>query len=519
MGWLEGRFSDAGRAALLAVSVGLSFFCKLNGVPLFDVDEGAFSEATREMFVRGDFVSPYLNGEPRFDKPILVYWLQAASVWLLGIDELSFRLPSALSATLWVGAVYAFVRQFVDSRTALVSGMITATALGVSVIGKAATADALLNLLLAAAMLDLFRYYRERRRHLLYRVYFWIGLGALAKGPIAVLIPLVVSFAFFLSRGAFRAWLRAAFDPLGLLILTGVALPWYLLEYSREGDAFIAGFFLKHNLGRFSSPMQGHSGSLLYYGPVLLAMVLPYTALLLKTCARIREAWRDELNLYLWLWFLFVFVFFSLSGTKLPHYILYGCTPLFILMARYRADLRSRLWAFLPPLSFFLFLWSLPALAALLGTRVRDPELGEMLTGAGPAFGWHYPLFLGLVTLLTVAMTWDRRFPIHQKLLASGLVSVTVLNLLVLPAIGELQQAPIKQAALIARREGLRVVMWQLNAPSFSVYSGSITEKRAPRPGESVLTRCRLLPDLPPHDLLYRRAGIALARILPAGKG
>jgi 4-amino-4-deoxy-L-arabinose transferase-like glycosyltransferase len=45
--------------------------------PLFDVDEGAFSEATREMLESGDFGFTFLNGKPRFDKPILVYWLQA----------------------------------------------------------------------------------------------------------------------------------------------------------------------------------------------------------------------------------------------------------------------------------------------------------------------------------------------------------------------------------------------------------------------------------------------------------
>ena len=54
-------------------AVTVSLFLWLGHAPLFDVDEGAFSEATLEMFQRGDFLSTYLNGAPRYDKPILVY--------------------------------------------------------------------------------------------------------------------------------------------------------------------------------------------------------------------------------------------------------------------------------------------------------------------------------------------------------------------------------------------------------------------------------------------------------------
>src|SRR5260370_24168431 len=88
-----------------------SFFWMLGAAPLFDVDEGAFSQATLEMFQRGDFLSTYLNGEPRYDKPILIYWLQAASVALLAPRELPLRLPSALCATSWPSPPYPFLRR------------------------------------------------------------------------------------------------------------------------------------------------------------------------------------------------------------------------------------------------------------------------------------------------------------------------------------------------------------------------------------------------------------------------
>src|SRR5574339_1298090 len=116
---------------LTAVAVLASFFWMLGAAPLFDVDEGAFSQATLEMFQRGDFLSTYLNGLPRYDKPILVYWLQAASVALLGPTEWAFRLPSALCAALWALLTYLFARRHYGEERALFAAIVLATSLGV----------------------------------------------------------------------------------------------------------------------------------------------------------------------------------------------------------------------------------------------------------------------------------------------------------------------------------------------------------------------------------------------------
>ena len=96
---------------LAAITVAASFFWMLGAAPLFDVDEGAFSQATMEMFQRGDFLATYLNGEPRYDKPILVYWLQALGVIAFGPTEYAFRLPSAVCASAWALITFLFVRR------------------------------------------------------------------------------------------------------------------------------------------------------------------------------------------------------------------------------------------------------------------------------------------------------------------------------------------------------------------------------------------------------------------------
>ena len=118
----------------------------------------------------------------------------------------------------------------------------------------------------------------------------------------------------------------------------------------------------------------------MYYLPAILVLLLPYTGLFLRTLPGLRKLRHPRaapLDTFLWCWFLFVFVFFSLAGTKLPHYLLYGATPLFILMARGRDTLRSHVLAFTPPLLFLGLVAALPVLLEGLTPGIRNPYVRE----------------------------------------------------------------------------------------------------------------------------------------------
>lgn len=500
---------------LLAIAVWLAFFQNLGSAPLFDRDEGAFSEATREMVESGDYVSTTLNGEPRYDKPILTYYLQAAGVAVLGWDEWGVRIPSALAATLWVLVVWGFARRQWDETTGWVAGLLTATSLWVMVIGRAATADALLNLFLALTLFDLYRYWHQRRRAPLYRVFLWSALGFLTKGPVAVAIPLASAFLLALARGQLGRYVRAVFNPVGWAIFIAVAGPWYAAVYARDGQAFIDGFFLRHNLNRFADTMEGHGGILFYYVPVLLVIVLPHTSLLLKTLGRIGRSTRSDLELFLWLWFGFVFVFFSLSSTQLPHYLLYGATPLFLLMARYRENLKNRFLTLLPALLLTSLLFLLPEIWRLAEPMVRDAYTRAIMTVAPQAFGLGYRAWTGAGLAATLALLFIRRWAPWHRLLGAGIVTAAVVAFGLFPTYGRIQQGPTKEAAELARGEGWDVVMWRLDMPSFAFYYGDVTPLREPVPGEVVFTRVTRLEGLPmPTEVLFQEGGIVLARAL-----
>lgn len=503
---------------LLAAAVWLGLFYNLGAIPLFDVDEGAFGEATREMLVRGDYVSTWLNGQPRFDKPILIYWLQAASVRLFGLDEFALRLPSALAAMAWIAAIHTFTRHVVDRDTARAAAFIAATSAGVVVIGRGAIADALLNLFLALALFDVYRELVDPRPRWRRRAFFWIALGVLTKGPVALLVPAAASLLAFGLQRRMAAWWRAVRDPAGWLILLAVAGPWYALEYAARGDAFLAGFVMRHNVERFLVPLQGHAGSPFFYVPALLLLMLPYTGLLLAALPGIRRLRATPLDTLLWCWFLFVFGFFTLAGTKLPHYLLYGATPLFILMARRRHALRGRVAALWPALVLAGAVAALPFVLRLAAPGARNAYAREALARTdmfGPA--WHAQA-LALLACVVLLVLWPGRPAMGgpwPRLVAAALACSYAIGGLLLPAAAELQQGPVKRAALLARQAGWPVRSWRINVPSFSVYRGAVTPATStPRPGDVILTRSDALDGLPsPVRVLYREGGVLLARV------
>ncbi|KPK39183.1 MAG: hypothetical protein AMJ69_06400 [Gammaproteobacteria bacterium SG8_47] len=506
--WLE-------RDSWVVVAVLAAFFVNLGGVPLFDLDEGFFSASTMEMLQRGDFITTYVNGAPEFHKSILIYWLQALSVSIVGLNEWGLRLPSALAASAWVYAVLVFARPRLARGGGVAAAVMTATALAVMLIGRASTADALLNLWITLAMLDAWRHIERPQPTTLYRVYLWMGLGMLTKGPVAVAIPFVVTLFYYASVRDVGAWLRAVFNPIGWVVFLVVAAPWYVLIYLEHGQAFIDGFFLTHNVGRFTDTMEGHGGQLYYYLVALPFIVMPFTGPLLRAVARVGEVRQPGMERFLWLWFGFVFVVFSLSGTQLPHYMLYGTTPLLVLMARHGAGLRSRWLAFVPPLLLMTIFLFLPEIVAIAAEQERNVFIKAILSRADEALDIGYRIGIALALLCVLALALLRRLPPLRALLVVGVIQALAVALVVGPAVAEVQQGPIKRAGLMARTLQEPVVMWGLDMPSFTVYRQVVTPERAPQPGEVVVTRINRVERLGPHEILFNQGGIVLARVLP----
>ncbi|MDO9453888.1 MAG: glycosyltransferase family 39 protein [Stagnimonas sp.] len=502
-------------------------------VPLFDLDEGAFTAATREMFERGDFLMTYLDGAPRYDKPILIYWLQAASVSVFGWSEFALRLPSMLAASAWMWVVYRFVNEVSGSKE---KALFAAGSLALSpvpgLIGHAATADALLNLLLALTLLDLWRWFdriavipaqagNDKQRNdklLLLRVYLWIGLGLLTKGPVAVALPVMVVLPFALLTNRWRDALKAAFFIPGWLLALAVFLPWAVLLTLKDGGDFFKHFLLDHNVGRYSETMESHGGKLWYYVAALPLIVLPFAAWLPSVLKQVR-GWKTEpRTLYLLLWFGVVFVLFSTSKTQLPHYLLYGCTPLFVLFGLHAEAIKQRWVALLPATIFIALLCALPTLLPqFLPDAHHAYDRGIVETIIASVRPTYYMACIGAAVIVLLALIRPNITPAMAGLRGGLAVSLAVWCG-VLPLLAAGQQVPVQQAAAVSRQLGLPVVAYRITMPSFSVYRGSVTPHRTPVTGEIAFTRKDRIADLAketnrPQTVVFRSGGVALIRI------
>jgi 4-amino-4-deoxy-L-arabinose transferase-like glycosyltransferase len=464
------------------------------------------------MFARGDFLFTYLNDAPRFDKPILIYWLQAVGYLIFGPTEWAFRLPSATCGALWCYATWHFARHRFGPDVALGALAVAGTALGPMIIGRAATADALLNLLLALTLFDAWRHLEGGGRAPLLRSYLWMGLGVLAKGPIALIVPAAVTLLYCASRGQWRHWVKSVFDPVGWLILIVLVLPWYAYALSLHGQDFIDGFFLRHNVKRFTGTLEGHAGSVGYYVLMLPLLLLPWVGPLFASLAKLRADWQTGLRRFLWLWAAFVLVFFSLSGTKLPHYALYGATPLFLLIAAHLASLRRAPLHLLAPILLLGLFVALPfILDGLAAGEAGNAYYRAQLSRALEAASWpYYALTAAALTgCVVLAMRWRSAVP--ERLVGAAAVQAAAIVLAVSPFVGDVLQGPIKQAGLLARASGLPAVTWRFTAPSFSVYRQAVTPARAPEPGELALVRLDRKPG-EGFETLYEAGGVVLVK-------
>ena len=512
---------QSGDGFLLPLVV-LAFFWQLGTPALFDLDEGAFSAATWEMLQRGDFITTFLNGEPRFDKPILIYWLQALSVSAFGWHEWSLRLPSALAASAWVMATYYFAKPRFPQRNAMLAAVMVATSAMIVIIGRAAIADATLNLLIALTLFDIWRYWESPTSMRLFRVFLWLGLGFLCKGPVAVVIPFVTSGFLYLRHGQLRQWLKTVFNPFGLLMFLAVALPWYVLEYLAQGQAFIDGFFLKHNVSRFSSTMEGHGGHWWYYLIALPFIILPFSGLLgqlLHTPCFTGDGTKDaSFKQFLWFWFGFVLVFFSFSSTQLPHYMLYGITPLLLLLAQQCGANPNRWLAVLPALMMAVLLLFLPELLATVAGQNPNEYTQGLLLQAQQVTGTYYRVAAGIYCLALVLLLLWAKVENFWRLMGVALLQTLFLSSILLPIVAFIQQTPVKEAARFARHylTDASIVMDGINMPSFTVYREAITPHRPPQMGEYVFTQTGGIHPTANYQVVFKQGGVMLAKRVPA---
>ncbi len=364
----------------------LAFFQNLGNMGLLDETEPLFAEASRQMLVTGDWITPYFNEETRFDKPPLIYWLMAIFYQIVGVNEWGVRLPSAFSAFIlislgfytlsyyvqqtqgsavkdqaklgcifsvykpcfrtvilhplpWMGAVLmAFNPEILAWARIGVSDMLLTGCMGSTLLafflGYATRPDAISQSGFKEYPDLTFKQFNQRLNpsDVWYLAFYILAaLAVLTKGPVGIVLPLLIIGLFLIYVGKVRKVLQEMHPWRGGLIFLGITLPWYILVTLINGQSYINSFFGYHNFERFTSVVNHHAAPWYFYFIVVLVGFAPFSVYLPVAISSTkfwkRHYWQrqtriEQLQLFSIVWFAVIFLFFTLAVTKLPSYVL-----------------------------------------------------------------------------------------------------------------------------------------------------------------------------------------------------
>jgi len=307
---------------VLLVAAVLPYFLQLGASSIWDANEAYYVETPREMIERGDYINPSFNYEPRFNKPVLSYWIVAGLYNLFGVSVGVQRMAIAGFAMVMLAATFFIARAASPHRLTPL----------LAVVGLAAgprffmfSRRILVDMAISAMMLLILLFfllaerYPHRRRLFLLLMYVCVGLGVLTKGPIAAVLPALV-FLVYLAVHRELGRIREMMIPTGTIVALAIAAPWYVALYMEHGWTYITEFFIGENLGRYTETVGVQTRGLFFYVPVVFSDALPWSLCL---PAAVAAWWRakDRFRTLLLLWIAVSVLFFSFSQTKQDLYI------------------------------------------------------------------------------------------------------------------------------------------------------------------------------------------------------
>ncbi len=398
---------------LLLLALAVLWFSNIEYRKLIKPDEGRYAEIPREMVVSGDWVTPRLNDLKYFEKPPLQYWATAVAYELFGQHQWTSRLWAALTGFAGIVLVgFAGTRLF--GREA---GLYAAILLGGSALyvlmAHINTLDMGVTFFITLGIVGLLLAQQEgvearTRRNWMYLAWVGLALAVLSKGLMGVVLPGAALFLYSVAQRDITVWKRMHWG-VGLLLFLLVTAPWFYLVMKANPE-FFQKFFIYEHFTRFTTKQLGRYQPWYYFVPVLLFGMLPWTVLMFDTLLR---TWKDSHlaakvfnpERFLLVWAVFIYLFFSVSGSKLPSYLLPMFPALALLMGKQVAAMDGRrLFRLLAPMLPLMVIGL--ALAPLI-TRTADTPLQHQMYG-------EYSIWLiaaALVWLLGVvaALRWLRR--------------------------------------------------------------------------------------------------------------
>ncbi|WP_319228507.1 glycosyltransferase family 39 protein [Draconibacterium orientale] len=429
------------------------------GVSIYILDEAKNASCAREMLENGNILAPTFNGALRTDKPPLHYFFMFMSYTVFGVNPFGARFFSAIFGALTVLMTFRYTQKFSNTQTAFWTSIVLLASIHLSIQFHLAVPDPYLIFFMVWSHFAFFAAINCDNKREVFYMYFAMAMGTLAKGPVAILLPGLVFLLFLVFSRNLKWKTIAKLKPLtGALLVLLLVLPWYILNGIETDWEWTRGFFLKHNINRFSDSMEGHGGSFLITLLFILAGMFPFSVYLPQAILSGFKQRKNPFILFNLVAGITIVVFFSISQTKLPNYTVPSYPFLAVLTAFF---IGNKTVVFKNLKVGFFVLLSLSILLPIAGFIAMkfDPSL-ESVRGIA---AWL--LVLPVINILVWIYRKHRSgFLLLQGL--SGILTAVVFFAFIYPAID--QQNPVaKSKELIKNRE---LVYFEKFNPSYAFY-------------------------------------------------
>jgi 4-amino-4-deoxy-L-arabinose transferase-like glycosyltransferase len=347
----------------LLVVVAVVWFSNLEYRTLIKPDEGRYAEIPREMVVSGDWVTPRLNDLKYFEKPPLQYWATATAYTVFGEHQWTSRLWAALTGFAGLLMVWLVGLRLFGREAAAYAAMLLGSSMLYVMMGHINTLDMgvtfFITLGIFALLLGQSETDNKRQRNWMLLAWAGMGLAVLSKGLMGIILPGTAVFLYCMVQRDFTVLKRMNWLP-GIAIFLLITAPWFYLVMKANPE-FFGRFFIYEHYTRFTTKDLGRYQPWYYFVPILLAGALPWTVLMLDSLYRIavgkqfeRSSRYNDFNAehFLLIWAVFIYVFFSISGSKLPSYLLPMFPAMALLMGQRIAQMKERVlfWQIAPVL-------------------------------------------------------------------------------------------------------------------------------------------------------------------------
>lgn len=345
-----------GMIALVVIAILLVWFGTLDARHLLKPDEGRYAEISREMFASGDWVTIRYNDLKYFEKPPFHMWVTTLAYEAFGVGDWQARLCVALSGILGLGATVLAATRWFGARAGLLAGLALMAAPMWSIAGHFNALDMTLSGALACVLACMMLAQHPgttpaARRGWMLACWVAMGVAILTKGLVGIALPGLALVVYTLVTRDLGLWRRLHLVS-GIVAMLVVTVPWFWLISSRNPE-FPHFFFIHEHWDRYTSTVHARKGSSLYFVPLLLLGFLPWLGLTPRMWTAVRERAGAERGaggkpfqpaLMALIWAVAIFVFFSLSGSKLPGYIVPVFPALAMLAGVALDDITERSW-------------------------------------------------------------------------------------------------------------------------------------------------------------------------------